>query len=150
MWSIQTTRVFALETTGGAEPAEGVAPRAARIHHGRYARVNAREVGIDGGLVDAVIDVGMQVYEARDDQLAIKVDYPGVGSGSDVGRDLDMTPSWVATSILASMPCDGSITLPLLSRRLVTLMHLRYADGTACSHGEMVHQRPDGRQQGRV
>ena len=70
------------------EPAEGVAPRAARIHHGRYARVNAREVGIDGGLVDAVIDVRMQVYEARDDQLAIQVDYPGLRSGSDVGRDL--------------------------------------------------------------
>ena len=70
------------------EATEGVAPRAARIHYGRYARVDARKVGVDGGLVDAVVHVRVQVYQARDDHLAIQVDYPGLRCGSDVGRDL--------------------------------------------------------------
>ena len=70
------------------EPSEGVASRAARIHHRRHARVNARKVGIDGGLVDAVVNVRVQVNQARNDQLAIQVDYPGLRSGYDVGRNL--------------------------------------------------------------
>ena len=47
------------------------------------------------------------------------------GPGLMFGETWDMAPSWTATSNCASIPCDGSMTLPPLSRRSVMRAYLR-------------------------
>ena len=66
------------------EAAERVAARASGVHDGSDARINACEVGVNSGLVDAVIDVGVQVYQARCDEFAGYVDDASIGGGGDV------------------------------------------------------------------
>ena len=69
------------------EASEGVAARASGVHDGGDARVNPGEVGVNAGLVDAVIDVGVQVYESGYDQLAGDVYHAGVGIRDNIRGD---------------------------------------------------------------
>ena len=66
------------------EAAEGVAPGASGIHQRRDARVHARQVGVHARLVDALVDVAVQVYESGNHQLAGNVHDPRLRAGSDV------------------------------------------------------------------
>ena len=65
--------------------AEGVAPGAARIHHGGDAGVDAAQVGPHPVAVHPVVDVGMQVYQAGGHQLAGHVDHAGSFFDRDSG-----------------------------------------------------------------
>ena len=58
------------------EAPEGVAASAARVHKSGNARPDPRQVGIDTGLIDALVDVAVEIDEARAHQLAPHVDNP--------------------------------------------------------------------------
>ena len=74
------------------EASEGVAASAAGVHYCGYAGVHSRQVGVHARLVDAVIDVGVQVYEARNDQLVADVDDAAFGVGTYGGGYLRDCP----------------------------------------------------------
>src|SRR4026209_2862007 len=74
------------------EPAEGGRPRAARVHDGGHARVDAAQVRVRPGAVEALEDGGGRVDEPRDRRLAAPVDGArGLGL-RDLRRDADDGP----------------------------------------------------------
>ena len=108
------------------EASEGVAARASSVHDGGDARVNPGEVGIYARLVDAVIDVGVQVYESGRDELASDVYHAGLRAWSDVRGDLrDRAAGYGDVHLGVNRPCDGSRILPPFRMKIGHLGGLR-------------------------